>query len=86
MILSKLKGPFQVFSSTMDALGSEFKMPSFELFCERLTKETSKLMQLDALSGSKNQVLVAHTSKGKHQNRYKQKKDFAQVGESASKP
>jgi hypothetical protein len=36
LILSKLKGPFQVFSSTfystMDALGDEFKMPSFELF------------------------------------------------------
>ena len=33
LILSKLKGPHQVFSfafySTMDALGSKFKMPSF---------------------------------------------------------
>jgi hypothetical protein len=50
----------------MDALGSDFKIPSFELFCERLTGEQYKLMQLDSLSASKNQSFVAHTSKGKH--------------------
>lgn len=43
MIISKLKGSYQVFSSTfystMDALGDNFKMPPFELFCERLIRE-----------------------------------------------
>lgn len=38
LILSKLKGSYQVFSSTfyptMDALGAYFKMPTFELFYE----------------------------------------------------
>jgi hypothetical protein len=90
LILSKLKGPYQVFSfafySTMDALGSEFKMPSFELFCERLTREQSKLTQLDALSGSNNKALVAHNTKTKHKTRYKKKKDFAPAGEFTSKP
>jgi len=73
LILSKLKGPFQVFSSTfsstMDALGSEFKIPSFEIFYERLTREHSKIMQLDSLASSKNQALMVHTSKGKHKTR-----------------
>jgi hypothetical protein len=75
LILSKLKGPYHIFSSafysTMDALGSDFKMPSFELFCERLAKEKSKLTQLDVLSSSNNKVLVAHTCKTKHKNQYK---------------
>jgi hypothetical protein len=61
-------------------------MPSFDLFCERLTTEQSKLLQLDALFGSKNQYLVAHTYKSKHKTRYKQNKGSAQVGESTSKP
>ena len=47
MILSKLKGPYQVFASsfysTMDALGDQFKLPSSEVFCERLIREKSKL-------------------------------------------
>ena len=75
LILSKLKGPYQVFSfafySTMDALGSEFKMPSFEIFCERLTREQSKLTQLDVLSGSNNKARVVHTSKSKQNTWYK---------------
>ena len=70
----------------MDALGSEFKMHSFEIFCECLTREQSKLTQLDALSGSNNKGLVAHTSKTKHKTQYKQKKDSSQAGESTSKP
>jgi hypothetical protein len=49
----------------MDALGSDFKIPSFDLFCERLTGEQYKLMQLDYLYASKNQYFVAHGSKGK---------------------
>jgi hypothetical protein len=68
LILSKLKDPFQVvssmFYSTMDALGDEFKIPYFNILCEHLTREKSKLVQLDSLSGSKNQSLMAHTSKG----------------------
>jgi hypothetical protein len=74
-ILSQPKGPFHVFFSTfystMNALGDDFEMPSFDIFCERLTKEQSKLMQLDALSGSKNHAVVVYTSKCKHKTLYK---------------
>ena len=86
MILSKMKGPYQVFSSsfysTMDALDDQFNFPSFEGFCERLIREQSKLQQLDALSSS--QDLVAHSSKGKGQSRYQKKKDFDKVREPPS--
>jgi len=38
LILSKLRGNFQIFSSTfhstMDALGPRFNMPKFEVFCD----------------------------------------------------
>lgn len=41
LILSKLHGNFQVFASTfhstMDALGTRFTMPSFDIFCDCLT-------------------------------------------------
>ena len=41
LILSKLHGNFQIFSSTFysikDALVNLFTMPSFEVFCDRLT-------------------------------------------------
>lgn len=81
LILSKLKGSYQVFSSTfystMDALGDDFKMPTFEKFCECLTREQSKLRQLDALSSSSNQALVAHTAKGKSKAQFKERKDSA---------
>jgi hypothetical protein len=90
LILSKLKGPYHIFSSafysTMDALGSEFKMPSFEILCECLTREQSKLTQLYAFSASNNKTLVAHTSKTKHKTRYKQKKDSTPASDFTSKP
>jgi hypothetical protein len=53
-----------MFYSTMDALGNEFKIPYFNILCEHLTREKSKLVQLDYISGSTNQSLMAHTSKG----------------------
>ena len=47
LILSKLWGNFHIFSSTfhstMDALGTNFIMPTFEEFCDRLTREKAKL-------------------------------------------
>lgn len=71
LILSKVKGHFQVFASTFyasrDALGDKFQMPSFEIFCDCLIREQSKLKQLDVLSSSSNQAFVAHNSKGKAQ-------------------
>ena len=89
-ILSKLKGPYQVFFSafysTMDALGSELKIPSFDILCERLTREQSNLTQLYVFSSSNNKSLVAHTSKTKHKTGYKQKKDSAPASEFTSKP
>jgi hypothetical protein len=81
-----LSGIFSIFYSIMDALGSEFNIPSFELSCERLTRKKSKITQLDALSSSNNKALMAHTSKTKQKTLYKKKKYFSQVGESTSKP
>ena len=50
----------------MHALENKFKsMPSFEIFYENFTKEQSKFMHLCALPSSKNEALVAHTSKGR---------------------
>ena len=47
LILSKLRGQYQIFSSTfystMDALGDRFRMPTFETFCDRLTREQAKI-------------------------------------------
>jgi hypothetical protein len=52
-ILSKLKAPFDIFVSTFystrDALGANYKMPTFELFCEQLTCEQDKLLHMGAL-------------------------------------
>ena len=63
LILSKLRGQFQIFSSTFystkDALGAQHVMPSFETFCDRLTREQSKLTQMDSLIGSPSQALLA---------------------------
>jgi len=62
LILSKLRGPYQIFSSTfystMDALGDRHRMPSFEIFCDRLTREQSKLNQMDSLLGSSSHALL----------------------------
>ena len=68
LILSKLRGPFQIFASTflstMDALGTNFALPSLEEFCERLTREEIKLSTLES-STSSSKALVASTLKGK---------------------
>lgn len=58
-------------------------MPSFEVFCERLIREQSKLQQLDALSSS--QSLLALTSKGKAKYRPQKKKDSDKGSEPPSK-
>jgi len=54
LILSKLKGPFHVFTSTFlstkDAMGDKFTMPKLEEFCEHLTREETKISTLDASS------------------------------------
>jgi hypothetical protein len=42
-------------------------------------------MQLDALSNSKNQSLLAHSLKGKEKSTYKKKKYYAQDSETPSK-
>ena len=58
----------------MDALGNKYQMPSFETFCDRLTREQAKIQQADA-SGSSSQALVAQNSKGKSKEKVKSKKD-----------
>jgi hypothetical protein len=50
----------------MDALGTTFKIPLFEIFSKNLTKEQTKLMLLDVLYGSMNLAPGAQTSKGKY--------------------
>ena len=47
------------FYSTMDALGNRHQMPSFEIFCDRLTHKQSKITQMDSLTGSQSQALLA---------------------------
>ncbi|KAH9312997.1 hypothetical protein KI387_028032, partial [Taxus chinensis] len=78
MILTKLKGPFSVFTSTffstMDALDTQFKMPSFEQFYERLSREQAKLISLDVMPTS-NHALVASSPKKDWKNKPKQSYD-----------
>ena len=68
----------------MDALSEQFKFPSFEVFCEHLIREQSKLEQLNSLSSSLG--LVAHTPKGKTKSRPQKKKDSDKGSEPPSKP
>ena len=88
LILFKLKGPYHVFCfsfySTMDELGDDFKMPTFELFCERLTRKQSKIQQL-AVALSSSETLVAHNLKGKPKAHSQKKKNSTQASESPSK-
>ncbi len=46
----------------MDALGTNLTMPTFEEFCDHLTREKAKLFQLDSLLGSNTTTLVAQSS------------------------
>lgn len=54
VILPKIHGNFQIFSSTfhstIDALGPQFTKPSFEVFCDCLTREKANLFLLDSLT------------------------------------
>ena len=68
----------------MDALGDQFKFPSFKVFCERLIREKYKLQQLDSLSIS--QDFVSHTSKDKTKSHPQKNKDFDKGSEPPSKP
>ena len=69
----------------MDALGPRFFMLTFEVFCDHLTRQKSKLKQLDTITGSKTQTLVAQTSTGKHKQKLEPKTDST-GSESSSKP
>ena len=68
LILSKLHGKFQIFASTLystkDPLGTIFIMPSFEVFCDHLAREKSKLSQLNYLISSHTYAFVDHPSFG----------------------
>lgn len=68
LILSKLKGPFHVFASTLlstkDAMGDKFIMRKLEEFCEHLTTEESKISTLEA-SSSSSKALTTSKDKGK---------------------
>lgn len=64
LILSKLRGPFALFSSTfyftMDDLGNAFQIPSFNTFYDHFMREKSKISQLEGFSMS--HALVAQAS------------------------
>ena len=47
-------------------LDQKVKMLLFDILYEHLNKEKYKIVQLDVISGYKNQALEAQTSKGKH--------------------
>jgi hypothetical protein len=85
LVLSKLKGQYQIFSSTfystMDALGDRHRMPSFEIFCNRLTREQSKITQMDSLSSSQSQALL---SKVTQEQKLKQLSDPSSTSSSSS--
>ena len=50
----------------MDALGDRHKMPSFEIFCDQLTHEQSKITQMDSPIGLQSQALLAKDTQEKN--------------------
>jgi hypothetical protein len=64
VILSKLGSAYSIFVSTFyatrEALGSAYKKPSLESFCDALIREQDKLVQLGLIStaGTSNKSLV----------------------------
>jgi hypothetical protein len=66
-ILSKLKAHFDIFLynfySTRDALGANYKMPTFEVFCENLTHEKDKHLHMGAPDIGKKKSLFAYNNK-----------------------
>ena len=60
-------------------------MPTFEAFCDRLTREQLNLTQLDTMTGSKMKALVARTSTRKSKQKPKHNPNSA-GSESSSKP
>lgn len=69
----------------MDDMGKYYKMPTFEFFCEHLSREQAKLIHMDALPSSKNQALIAQSSKGKGKNKKKPKVELSSGSEFPSK-
>ena len=58
----------------MDAIGDRHRMPTFETFCDRLTREHAKIQHVDA-TGSSSQALVAQNYKGKSKKKGSSKND-----------
>jgi transposase InsO family protein len=77
LILSKLGSAYFVFVSTFyamqEALGTAYKKPSLENFCDALIREKDKLVQLGVINtaGTSNKALVVH-QKDKPKNPKKQ--------------
>jgi hypothetical protein len=77
LILSKLGSAYSVFVSTFyamqEALGTTYKKPSLENFCDALIREKDKLVQLGVINtaGTSNKALVIH-QKDKPKNPKKQ--------------
>jgi hypothetical protein len=77
LILSKLGSAYSVFVSTFyamqEALGTTYKKPSLENFCDALIREKDNLVQLGVINtaGTSNKALVVH-QKDKPKNPKKQ--------------
>jgi hypothetical protein len=85
-ILSKLKMclHISILSFTqLWRLGDSFFMPSFETFCERLTREKSKHSQNDVTP--KSHVLIATPSKGKEKKNKNHKIKSSETSTTSSK-
>lgn len=67
----------------MDGLGDNFVMPSFETFCERLTREQSKLSQHDVTS--KSHALIVTPTKGKGKKKIKPMTRYSETSTTYSK-
>jgi hypothetical protein len=69
-ILSKIGPEFSVFVSTFHAVifsfGTTWKMPSLEDFIESLTQEQTKLINMGAIKGPRENELTMHDDNHKY--------------------
>ena len=75
-ILSKIGPEFSVFVSTFHsfrfASRATWKMPSLEDFIESLTQKQTKLINIDAIKGPRENALTVHDGSHKyHKSKYK---------------
>jgi hypothetical protein len=91
VILSKLSSAYfsfvYTFYATREALGSAYKKPSLECFCDAMIQEQDKLLQLGLISivGTSNKALVVQ-QKDKSKNQHPRHNNKQNNGPKASHP